>query len=179
MAPGDNQIKAIRTRNGHTIEIHDEGEGGYIRIYDNGKENYILTFSTDEKLIRLESTGNIELYAQNDIIMHAGHDITATADNDITTSAGRNINETAGVDRNLMVGRNDSITVAANQFVAVGDNKDENIRHKFQLSSENIRIEAQRNFQEYSLDHAIHALGNVSITSMGTTSIKGEIVKTN
>lgn len=32
-----NQVKAIRTRNGHTIEIHDEGNDGYIRIYDNEK----------------------------------------------------------------------------------------------------------------------------------------------
>ena len=36
--PGNNQIKAIRTRNGHTIEIHDEGNDGFIRIYDNKKE---------------------------------------------------------------------------------------------------------------------------------------------
>ena len=64
-----NQIKAIRTHNGHTIEVHDEGKDGYIRIYDYEKENYILTFSTDEKLIKLESTGNIELYAKKDIIM--------------------------------------------------------------------------------------------------------------
>ena len=34
-----NQVKAIRTRNGHTVEIHDEGNDGYIRIYDNEKEN--------------------------------------------------------------------------------------------------------------------------------------------
>ena len=46
-----------------------EGNDGYIRIYDNEKENYILTFSTDQKLIKLESAGNIELIAQNDIIM--------------------------------------------------------------------------------------------------------------
>ena len=64
---GTNTVKAIRTRNGHTIEIHDKGNDGYIRIYDNKKENYILTLSTDEKLIKLESTGNIELYAKNDI----------------------------------------------------------------------------------------------------------------
>ena len=67
-----NDIKAIRTRNGHTIEIHDEGDDGFIRIYDHKKENYVLTFSTDEKLIKLESTGNIELYAEKDIIMKAG-----------------------------------------------------------------------------------------------------------
>ena len=75
-----NDIKAIRTRNGHTIEIHDEGIDGYIKIYDHEKENYILTFSTDEKLIKLESTGNIELYAVNDIILHAQNDIVQKAD---------------------------------------------------------------------------------------------------
>jgi Rhs element Vgr protein len=78
----NNPIKAIRTRNGHTIEIHDEGDDGYIRIYDNEKENYVLTFSTDEKLIKLESTGNIELYAKNDIIMRAGHDMNIKVDHD-------------------------------------------------------------------------------------------------
>ena len=36
---GINTVKAIRTRNGHTIEIHDEGNDGYIRIYDNEKVN--------------------------------------------------------------------------------------------------------------------------------------------
>ena len=75
--PGDtwyndkNEIKAIRTKNGHTIEIHDEGDDGFIKIYDHDKENYILTFSTDDKLIKLESTGNIELYAKEDIIFKA------------------------------------------------------------------------------------------------------------
>lgn len=102
-----NQIKAIRTRNGHTIEIHDEGENGYIRIYDNEKENYVLTFSTDEKLIRLESTGNIELYAQNDIIMRAGHNIDSEARNDINTQAGHNINTSAD---------NDIFSNASNDF---------------------------------------------------------------
>jgi hypothetical protein len=70
-----NDVKAIRTRNGHTIEIHDEGDDGFIRIYDYKKENYILTFSTDSKLIKLESTGNIEIYAKKDIIMEAGENI--------------------------------------------------------------------------------------------------------
>jgi len=74
-----NDIKAIRTRNGHTIEIHDEGKDGFIRIYDHEKENYILTFSTDEKLIKLESTGNIELYAENDIILDAKNNIIQKA----------------------------------------------------------------------------------------------------
>lgn len=83
-----NEVKAFRTRNGHTVEIHDLSENGYIRIYDYQKENYILTFSTDEKLIKLESTGNIELYAKNDVIVEAGHDIRLKAGHDKTEEIG-------------------------------------------------------------------------------------------
>jgi uncharacterized protein involved in type VI secretion and phage assembly len=82
-----NDVKAIRTRNGHTIEIHDEGNNGYIRIYDHEKEDYIQTFSTDEKLIKLESTGNIKIYKEKDIIMKAGGNRISTIGgvDDVTT----------------------------------------------------------------------------------------------
>ena len=94
----NNEIKAIRTRNGHTIEIHDEGNDGYIRIYDHEKENYILTYSTDEKLIKLESTGNIELYAKKDIIMEAGNDMKIKVGNNKDVDVENNISIHAGTD---------------------------------------------------------------------------------
>lgn len=87
----ENRVKAIRTRNGHTIEIHDNYEGGFIRIYDNKKENYVLTLSTDEQLIKLESKGNIELKAAKNIIMKAGHSIKVKAGSNIKTEAGKDI----------------------------------------------------------------------------------------
>ena len=162
-AIGTNTVKAIRTRNGHTIEIHDKGNDGYIRIYDNKKENYILTFSTDDKLIKLESTGNIELYAKNDIIMQAGHDIKVQADHD----------------RNTSVGRNDSLSVGSNQFVKIGANKDEQVANQLQVSAQNIRVEAGMSLNEYSTTHNINALAEVSITSTGPTNIKSKILKAN
>ena len=182
-----NQIKAIRTRNGHTIEIHDEGNDGYIRIYDNEKENYILTFSTDEKLIKLESTGNIELYAQNDIIMHAGHDINASADNDIFIAAGHDmqrtadndIREHAGNDRSASIGRNDSLTVESNQFIKVNDNKDEQIAHKLQVTAENIREEAKQSLLEYSNIHHQKANATMAINAGTQIDIKANKVKVN
>lgn len=181
----NNQIKAIRTRNGHTIEIHDEGNDGYIRIYDNEKENYILTFSTDEKLIKLESTGNIELYAQNDIIMHAGHDINASADNDIFIAASHDmqrtadndIREHAGNDRSTSIDRNDSLTVESNQFVKVYDNKDEQVAHKLQVTAENIRIEATDKLLEYSNVHQQKANDSMAMNSGNRIDIKSGIVK--
>lgn len=180
-----NQIKAIRTRNGHTIEIHDEGNDGYIRIYDNEKENYILTFSTDEKLIKLESAGNIELYAQNDIIMHAGHDINASADNDIFITASNDmqrtadndIREHAGNDRSTSIDRNDSLTVESNQFVRVNDNKDERVTHKLQVTAENIRIEATDKLLEYSNVHQQKANDSMAMNSGNRIDIKSGIVK--
>jgi Rhs element Vgr protein len=190
-----NQIKAIRTRNGHTIEIHDEGENGYIRIYDNEKENYILTFSTDQKLIKLESTGNIELYAKNDIIMHAGHDITATADHDISETASNDmflaashdmqrtadndIREHAGNDRNTSIDRNDSLSVSENQFVSIGDNKDEQVEHKLQITAENIREEAKDQLLEYSKTHHAKADKEMALNASTKIDIKAGVVKVN
>jgi uncharacterized protein involved in type VI secretion and phage assembly len=190
-----NQIKAIRTRNGHTIEIHDEGNDGYIRIYDNEKENYILTFSTDRKLIMLESTGNIELYAKNDIIMHAEHDIIATADHDISETAhndmflaadndmqrtaDNDIREHAGNDRNTNIDRNDSLSVSENQFVTVGDNKDEQVEHKLQITAETIREEAKDQLLEYSKTHQAKAEQEMALNAGMKIDIKAMIVKTN
>lgn len=185
--PGNNQVKAIRTRNGHTIEFWDEGEGGYIRIYDNEKENYVLTYSTDEKLIKLESTGNIELYAKNDIIMHAGHDINASADNDVITSAGHDmqrdadndIREHAGNNRNATIDRNDTLTVSQNQFISIEENKNEEIAHKLQLTSENIRVEASDKLLEYSSIHHMKASQDLAISASNRIDIKASQVKTN
>ena len=190
-----NQVKAIRTRNGHTVEIHDEGNDGYIRIYDNEKENYILTFSTDRKLIMLQSTGNIELYAKNDIIMHAGHDITATADHDITETAhndmflaadndmqrtaDNDIREHAGNDRTTTIDRNDSLTVTENQFIKVEDNKDEQIAHKLQVTAENIREEAKDQLLEYSKTHHAKADKEMALNAGSKIDVKAAIVKVN
>lgn len=182
-----NRVKAIRTRNGHTIEIHDEENDGYIRIYDNKKENYILTFSTDEKLIKLESTGNIELYAKNDIIMHAGHDINASADNDIFITASHDmqrtadndIREHAGNDRSTSIGRNDSMTVESNQFIKVNDNKDEQVAHKLQVTAENIREEAYNKLLQYSTTHHQKASDSIAINAGNRIDIKANIVKAN
>jgi uncharacterized protein involved in type VI secretion and phage assembly len=196
-----NQVKAIRTRNGHTIEVHDEGSDGYIRIYDNEKENYILTFSTDRKLIMLESTGNIELYAKNDIIMHAGHDIMATANHDITTSSGHDTAETAGndmfleaghdqqrtaendiyehagQDRTATIDRNDSLTVAENQFIKIEGNKDEQLDGKYQLTAETLRFEATDQLLLYSKTHHQKASDEMAMNAGDRIDIKAGIVK--
>ena len=90
--PGDNEVKAIRTNNGHTIEIHDKKKGGFIKIYDNKKNNYVVTLSTDgDAKIKISSSKDIEINAKNDINIHADHDININADHDINVEAQRDI----------------------------------------------------------------------------------------
>ena len=168
-----NDIKAIRTRNGHTIEIHDEDNGGFIRIYDNEKENYILTFSTDEKLIKLQSTGNIELHAENDITIKAGNNINMKAGVDIDRKAGENVMESAGKNVTIgagediainagnnmdtSVGNNQTLYVSSNQTVETGGSKEEYISETYQLSADHIREEAANKVEIYGNEIDIKA----------------------
>lgn len=98
--PGKNEVKAIRTKNGHTIEFHDKGKGGYIRIYDNKKNNYTITLSSDNKLVKIQSKGNVEVSADKDI--------TLTAGQDMKINVGRNMNVNVGKTFDMTV---DSVVV--------------------------------------------------------------------
>ncbi len=97
--PGMNKVKAIRTASGHTIEVHDTttendwGNKGFIHIYDNKLNFYEVLLSTDEKLIKLRSSGNIELVADKNIILRAGNDIELTAGHDYSLQAKNDITQ--------------------------------------------------------------------------------------
>lgn len=190
-----NQVKAIRTRNGHTIEIHDKDEGGYIRIYDNEKENYILTFSTDEKLIKLYSKGNIELHALNDIVMHAEHNIEVTADNDMNVTVKHNRtlmvdnddsntvqnNQTVSVgnDQTSNIGNNQTIEVSEDQSVNVAGNSDVSVGKQASLKAKDIEVDASMTLSTVSKTHKQKADGDMSINSGSDMNIKAKTVKIN
>ena len=190
-----NNVKAIRTRNGHTVEIHDEGQGGYIRIYDYQKENYILTYSTDEKLIKLESTGNIELYAANDIIMHAGHDITATADrnrtiivgNDRETHIGHDDTEEVGVNQTISIGTDQKVSIGSNKTITIGKDYESHIKaNKYievvednVLSAKNIRQDASEKMLLYSKQHDQISDDEMNIEGSKKVNIHASSVKIN
>lgn len=76
-ADSGNNIKAIRTRSGHTIELNDTDGEEEIHIYNKDKKNMIVLSSKD-KNIRIVSEGdilmqgkNIQLTAEESILMEA------------------------------------------------------------------------------------------------------------
>lgn len=197
--PGDgwysdsNDIKAFRTRNGHTVEVHDVDQGGFIRIYDNEKENYILTYSTDEKLIKLESKGNIELYADNDIIMEAGNDMKIKVGNNRTLEVGsndtidigkdqsirvaENMNENVGDDKTQTTGRNYSQSVGENSDIEIGNNAKTVVAEKNTLKANNILQVSEHKTQMYSDTTEQKADSSLKIDGGNSADIHAEMVR--
>lgn len=88
---GTNTVKAIRTRNGHTILFNDKGDAGLLEIYDNKNNTYHITLSADDKKITIYSAGNVEVVAKNNINVSADGNIDVIAKGDIGVNADGNI----------------------------------------------------------------------------------------
>ncbi|WP_158978756.1 type VI secretion system Vgr family protein [Cellulophaga sp. L1A9] len=84
MADADNNLKTIRTRSGHTIELNDTDGEEKINIYDH--EGSIITFDTQAKSLYITATENIEFQAKN-IKMIAEENIDIQAQGDINTAS--------------------------------------------------------------------------------------------
>lgn len=82
-------IKAIRTRGGHTILFNDRGDRGLLEIYDNKGNTYHITLSADDKKITICSAGDIEINADGSITMNARNDIKMNANKEITIQAAK------------------------------------------------------------------------------------------
>ncbi len=79
-----NDLKAIRTRSGHTIELDDTQDKEMIKIYDN--EGSIITFDTQAKSLFVQATENIEFSAKN-IKIIAEENIDVQAKGNISTAS--------------------------------------------------------------------------------------------
>lgn len=156
-----NNVKAIRTRNGHTIQFCDNAQGGYIQIYDHNKNNYTLTFSTDEQLIRLEAKGNIELIA--------GQHIVLKAEKNIEIAAGDNLSANSGKDTD--------ISADANMSIAAENNMDQKATDLFVKASDAISEESGNSFLIKTNQLQEKATGNASIDGGSQLEITASMVK--
>lgn len=86
-----NNIKAIRTRNGHTILFNDKGDAGLIEIYDNKNNTYHITLSADDKKITIYSAGDIEINADGSISMNAKDNVNIKANSNVLVNADKEV----------------------------------------------------------------------------------------
>lgn len=144
-----NNIKAIRTRNGHTIQFNDEGDGGDIQIYDFEKNNYLIHLSSDGKYIRIEAKGDIQISAGNNIGIKAGKNISI--------EAGENISMDSGMDTDINSDANMSISAENNM----------------QQEATDIFVKAQDAISQESENSHIIKTTTLQEKSSGKTSIDG------
>ena len=79
-----NNIKSLKTRSGHTIELNDTNGEEKIKIHDNGGS--IIIFDTQAKSLFINAAENIELTAKN-IKMVAEENIEMQAQGNINTAS--------------------------------------------------------------------------------------------
>ena len=94
-----NDIKAIRTRGGHTIEFVDKDSSEELKIYDSKKENYVITLSSHSKEITIESKGDLILEAKENIQIKAKN-IDMKSSKDITLK-GSNVTSEASAEMKI------------------------------------------------------------------------------
>ncbi|RFM33129.1 type VI secretion system Vgr family protein [Chitinophaga silvisoli] len=101
----DNNIKAIRTRSGHTIRLDDTAGQEFITINDKGGNTIIM--DTNGQNISISALQNIKIQARN-INIIAVESVDVTAGTYLTNSAGYDLTASAGM--NIMHNAGDSIT---------------------------------------------------------------------
>lgn len=138
-----NNIKAIRTRSGHTIQFCDNGGGGDIQIYDYNRNYYFIQLSTDEKCIRIHAAGNIEVVAGNDITMKAKKNITIEAGENITMQSGKDTDISA--DANMSIeAENNMQQEATDIFVKAGNSISQESGNSHIIKTEKLQEKAGR-----------------------------------
>ena len=164
--PGNNNVKALRTASGHTIEIHDTqtddnyGNSGFIRVYDREQNIYEMLLSADKKLIKINCKGDIDIHADGNISMSAGGNIKETAGGSITNKAGKHVSNSAGGDFNAGAGGTFNGSAGGEVLINAGSNFSAKASAKMDLTSSDIMN--------------IHAGDNLSIDTSKEMTITSE-----
>ncbi|WP_205741294.1 phage baseplate assembly protein V, partial [Geofilum rhodophaeum] len=142
----DNNIKAITTRSGHTIEFDDTDGAEKITIYD--KEQSVIQFNTAEKSIKIQAMENVEIGAKN---------IKLVAEENLDFGAAKNITMAAEEALSLQSGKDTGIK--AKGAATVEATKD------LTLNGQNFTAEGKQNAE---------VKGGVQTSISGTmTSVQG------
>jgi len=160
-ADPDNNLKAIKTRSGHTILLDDTDGNEVISISD--KSNNLLKFDTKEKTITISSEKKLILESE-EIEITASKNMKVKAGSNMDVSASKNMKQKAN---NVEVG-------AANKLKMSGDMGAELIT--------NMKVEISgKTGASLTSDVSTEVGGNakLDLKSTGITQLKGSLVKIN
>jgi len=100
----NNELKQIRSRDGHAINFGDyKDQRGYMKLFDGKDDNYSITLDADRKTITIQAKSDIYLNARGNIVMNAGANMTLNVGGDYSLKA-----------TNVSIDAKDNITAVAN-----------------------------------------------------------------
>ncbi len=155
-----NDVKTIRTRSGHTIELNDKEGEEKINIYDN--EGSIITFDTQAKSLFITATETIEFTAKN-IKMIAEENIELQAQGDIISASEGDTSILSRGDTVLQADGDTTISSRANVNIEATSSAE--------VKGQSVIIEGQTSAELNGMQ--------TKITGSGMTEVSGGIVKIN
>ena len=155
-----NDVKAIRTRSGHTIELNDTDGEEKINIYDN--EGSIITFDTQAKSLYITAAETIEFQAKN-IKMITEENIEFEAQGDINASSEGDTNIIS--ESALALQSTSDTTIISDASIAIEATSDTTI------TGTNTIIEGQASVEVNS--------AQTKVSGSAMTEVSGAIVKIN
>ncbi len=156
----DNNIKAIITRGGHTIQFDDTDGAEKINIFD--KEGTIITFDTAEKSLYIQAPENIEIGAKN-IKIVAEENIEIQAQGNIEIAAEGDLNAMA--QGNLATQSDGDTSIASSGAVAIEATMDATV------SGQNAIVEGQIGAEVNGTQ--------TKVTGSAMTEVSGAMLKLN
>src|SRR5690554_2214990 len=144
----DNNIKAITTRSGHTIEFDDTDGAEKIHIRDNGGS--VITFDTQEKSLLISSMETLNLSAKN---------VNIAAEENVTIGAQQNVELAAEAD----------VSAVAKGNVALQSDGDSSVAAKGAVN-----IEAKQDVAINGMNAAVEGKQKADLKGMQTT-VQGQM----
>ncbi len=155
-----NDVKIIRTRSGHTIELNDKDGEEKINIYDN--EGSIITFDTQAKSLYIQATENIEFQAKN-IKLKASENIELNADQEIKIAATGNALLASEAVINIQAESDVNVSASSNITIEASS--------KANFKGQSIIVEGQTSAEFNS--------AQTKITGSGMIDVSGGMIKIN
>lgn len=132
-----NDIKAIRTRSGHTIELNDSKDAEFITITD--KNHNIIKIDT--------FNNNIDITANETMTFNAKNMELNIAEN-LNINVGKNLGVNVSENKNESIGKN--LTLMAKNSTTLIEEKEESQAKEFQKNAEKITINSTKDNMELS-----------------------------
>ena len=143
----DNNVKAIRTRSGHTIRLDDTAGQEFITINDKGGNTIVM--DTNGQNISISALQNIKIQARSiniiaveSVDVTAGTYLTNSAGYDLTASAGMNIMHNAG-DSMTQYSVNDYKLSATNITKIASENMDVQAK-SIEKTAEQVKVDSSK-----------------------------------